>query len=255
MELNCDLGEGEPVERTDALCRVVNRINVACGGHAGDEATMAQCVEWARERGLSLGAHPGLAGGFGRGDARILGPDLVGLLSEQVGRLRRVAEEFGMEVGHVKLHGSLYHAVEGDARLAAAMVGWMEEARAQGFPDELAAVGLPSGALSAACRAAGIRFLAEGFVDRGYRRDGTLVPRGEPGAILDLASVVRRMESWLREGEVGTVDGTTMRWAVDTLCVHGDSSEAVEMARVVARFLRMGRTAIPWDERRLPGTA
>jgi len=238
MDLNCDLGEGEPVDRTDALCRVVDRINVACGGHAGDEASMVRCVEWARERGLVLGAHPGLPGAFGRGEARITRVELVALLREQVGRLRKVAEQFGMEVRHVKLHGSLYHAVERDEGLASAMAEWMNEARATEFPDDFAAIGLPTGALSAATRAAGVPFLSEGFLDRGYRRDGTLVPRGETGAVLDLAAVIRRLERWRVDGHVETVDGPALRWTLDTLCVHGDSDGAVAMARAAARQLR-----------------
>jgi UPF0271 protein len=243
MDLNCDLGEGEPVDRTDALCRVVDRINVACGGHAGDEATMVRCVGWARERGLVLGAHPGLPGAFGRGEARITRVELGALLREQVGRLRKVAEPFGMEVRHVKLHGSLYHAVERDEGLASAMAEWMNEARATEFPDDFAAIGLPTGALSVATRAAGVRFLSEGFLDRGYRRDGTLVARGDTGALLDLASVVRRLDRWREEGCLEAVDGTVLTWTLDTLCVHGDSDGALAMARAAACALRETRMA------------
>ena len=233
MELNCDLGEGEAPEWTAGLCSWVRRINVACGGHAGDDASMDRCIRLARQHGLLLGAHPGLPGAFGRGEARLDADALVALLDAQVFRLELHAAKEGMDLMHVKLHGSLYHAVERDHALARALAEWARDER-----PGLELVGLPNGRLRPAAIAAGVPFIPEGFLDRGYRPDGSLVPRGEPGATLaGEQAVERRLNRWLDTGGIDAIDGTWVRLDVRTWCVHADTPGALDFVVAAARAL------------------
>lgn len=233
MELNCDLGEGEAPELTAALCSWVRRINVACGGHAGSDLSMAACTRLARAHGLLLGAHPGFPGAFGRGEVHVDPGSLVELVESQVFRLELHAAQEGMDLFHLKLHGALYHAVEQDPGLAQAIANWARDER-----PGLELVGLPSGCLAPAARAAGVPFVPEGFLDRGYRPDGSLVPRGQPGATLSgQDAFARRMNRWLDTGGVDAVDGTWIRLDVRTWCVHADTPDALAAVVTAARAL------------------
>ncbi|MEI6342702.1 MAG: 5-oxoprolinase subunit PxpA [Verrucomicrobiota bacterium] len=230
LELNCDLGEGEPPEQTAALCGCVRRINVACGVHAGDDASMARCVDLARRHGLKLGAHPGAPGSFGRGSVHPTPAGLMEWVAPQVARVAAHATHGGMRLVHVKLHGSLYHAVEGDGALACAFARWAK--------DELPGVellGLHDGALVRAAREAGVPFVPEGFLDRGYLPDGRLVPRGQCGAVRSSKEeVAGRVARWLATGTVEAVDGSILPLDVKTWCVHGDSPGILEAIHGVA---------------------
>lgn len=212
MLLNADLGEGEPEERTAALMRLIDLANVACGGHAGNRESMERCARLAAEHGVKLGAHPGLAADFGRGRADIDASALRALVQEQTSTLAAVAP-----LHHIKLHGALYHAVESSEALAHAYVDTVREV----FPG-LAIVAFAGGRVLPAARKLGMQALAEVFAERGYREDGSLIPRGEPGALIDdPAEVVARLPS-LRG---------------DTICVHSDSPNALAIARAVRAAL------------------
>jgi len=236
VDLNCDLGEGEPEELTEALCRHVTSINVACGGHAGNEATMRRCIALAAQHHLRFGAHPGLSGNFGRGPVGLASAELAKLIVGQVTRLREQLDAHEAEGGarvrlcHVKLHGSLYHHAEQRPDVASAFAMIL----ADRFPG-VAAVSLPGRAVEAACRHSGVPFLAEGFLDRAYRSDGSLVPRGEPGAIVDSpALVLHRLKQWSHTGEIISIDGEAIRLPVQTWCLHSDTPGILELARSVA---------------------
>lgn len=211
MKLNADLGEHESPARTRALMRLIDLANVACGGHAGTARTMARCVRLAREFGVKLGAHPGLETDFGRGVADISPSALERLVRDQIETLAA----FGEPLHHVKLHGALYHATEASPGLARRYVAVIEKH----FPG-LRIVVLAGGRVA---RLAGSRALAEVFAERGYRADGTLIPRGSPGALIhDPREVVRRLSA---------LSG-------DTVCIHADSPNAVKIARAVRTALR-----------------
>lgn len=226
LDLNCDLGEWESPPRTRALMQRITSANVACGGHAGDARSMTRCVRLAREFGVRLGAHPGLpdrAGG-GRIEARVTPDDLERLLVEQVGTLTALARTEGVRLHHIKLHGALYHATERDPRLARhylAVVtrrwpGAVIYARAGGRVAALAGRGQVWG---------------EAFLDRAYREDGTLVPRGEPGALLPTLRAMREQARNLMErGEVITRSGKRIPLLAKTLCLHSDTPQAVRLA-------------------------
>jgi UPF0271 protein len=220
--LNVDLGElpGEPEE----LYALAHLANVACGGHAGDDASMRAAVALCRAHGTRLGAHPSYPdrAGFGRSAMPMEPAALRAAVADQCARLRDLARDAAGAVAFVKPHGALYHAADADADLAAAVVGGAADALGAAY----AMVGPAGGALAAASRAAGLRYLREGFADRGIRADGSLVPRGQPGALVtDPEAAARQATALARSGRV------------ETLCVHGDTPGALAIARAVRRAI------------------
>jgi UPF0271 protein len=231
LVLNCDLGEGEPPEETETLLRCIGAANIACGGHAGDAATLRRCLGLCRDHGVFPGAHPGLSGAFGRGGAEGLAPDgLKALLAEQLARFDAEAAGAGLALHHVKLHGSLYHAVETDAGLADA---YLEILLAR--PERPVVFSLAGGAFAARAREAGLEVWEEAFADRAYAGDGTLLPRTHPAALItDPYLILARLELLVKKGEILTHSGAFLPCAARTLCVHGDTPGVPELFRVLA---------------------
>ena len=215
IDLNADLGEGGSED--EALLGLVSSANIACGGHAGDELTMRRAIELAIAAGVAIGAHPGYEDRehFGR-RALVLPLDQVtGLVRRQVGKLSALAAEAGARLNHVKPHGSLYNQADRDAALAAAVVEGIVS-----ISPELTLYAPPAGQLAAAGRAAGLAICAEGFADRRYLENGSLMPRAEPGAVIaNVADAVAQAVAIVSNGKV------------DSLCVHGDGPTAVEILR------------------------
>lgn len=234
IDLNCDLGEGAALDA--AVMPLVTSANIACGGHAGDEATMAATVALARRHGVAIGAHPGHADRehCGRRELPIAPADAAALVVEQVARLEAVA---GETPRHVKLHGGLYHQVARDVALATAVA----DAIAARWPTMI--VIAPAGSrLVAVARARCLAVAEEAFVDRAYAADGSLVPRSQPGAVIaDPRAAAERAVRLVREGVVETNDGTTLALAADTLCIHGDGPDPAAFAAAVrAELARAG---------------
>ena len=215
VDLNADLGE--EVTDDEGLLAVVTSANVACGYHAGTRATMRAVCDRAVERGVAIGAQVSYDDRehFGRVD-RDVAPDVLGeQVADQVGRLTEIARRAGGEVVYVKPHGALYHRVARDPVQAAAVLAGS---------GALPVLGMPGAAVLAQAEAAGRLVRHEGFPDRAYTSAGTLVPRGEPGAVIgDTGEVARRA--------VALAD------RVDSVCVHGDSPGAVAHAVAVRRAL------------------
>jgi UPF0271 protein len=237
LDLNCDLGEGEPLARTRALMRSIHSANVACGGHAGTIESMRACARLAKNEGVRLGAHPGpwSRGDFGRGTAVVQPDELELLLVQQVGALDLVARSEGVRLHHVKLHGALYHAVEADPALARRYLQSVQRwwprcviyARAGGQVQRIA-------------RASRSRVVVwgEAFADRGYREDGTLVPRSEPGAMVaSLAEAVGRVQALAAGQPIRSVNGAPVRISARTVCVHGDGADAPKWTRALRAVL------------------
>ncbi len=223
LVLNADLGEGEPFERTRELMAVIGAANVACGGHAGTAETMRTAVELAREFGVLVGAHPGVAGEFGRGAVVLNANELEALVVDQVGKLRAIV---GPELHHVKLHGGLYHAVEGRVDLAERYCQVVRDR----FP-RVRIFSLAGGTVERVAGAEGIEVWGEVFAERGYAADGSLVPRGTEGDLIDdLDLIARRVADWQRTGWLGA----------RTVCVHADSPRAVGIARAASDVLKRG---------------
>jgi UPF0271 protein len=234
LDLNSDLGEGFGVWRhgdDDALLGIVTSANVACGFHAGDPSTMRRVCTGAAERGVTVGAQVSYRdlAGFGR---RFLDTDPAELADEvlyQIGALDAFARAAGTAVSYLKPHGALYNAAVHHERQAAAVA---EGARA--FNPALPVLGLPGSALLRAAERLGLPTVAEAFADRGYRPDGTLVPRTEPGALLtDPGRLAERAVRLAESAEIVATDGTVLATAARSLCVHGDTPGAVELAQRV----------------------
>ncbi|MBT8110447.1 MAG: 5-oxoprolinase subunit PxpA [Gammaproteobacteria bacterium] len=229
IDINADLGEGEASDTE--LLRIVSSCNVACGGHAGDAASMRATVAAAIENGVAIGAHPSYPDrdGFGRRSDFLAGPGLLATLVAQIQSLSAIVAEYGASLHHVKPHGALYNDACADAELADVVAAAVVEAS-----DGVFLVGLPNSELQRAARRRGLPFLAEAFIDRAYLADGSLVPRSEPGAVHQaLASIEAQAISLARDHAVTSSDGQPVSLKVDTLCVHGDTPGAAQAARAV----------------------
>lgn len=237
LDLNSDLGEGFGIWRLgddDRLLDVVTSANVACGFHAGDASTMRRVCELAAARGVAVGAQVSYRdlAGFGRRFIDVEPSQLADEVLYQIGALEACARAGGTAVGYVKPHGALYNACVRNTAQAAAVIAGV---RAFGA---LPVLGLPGSELLRAAEEAGLEAVAEAFADRGYTPEGTLVPRSEPGAVLhDAETVTRRAVRLATEGEIIAVDGSVLRSDARSLCVHGDTEGAVELAVAVRREL------------------
>jgi UPF0271 protein len=237
VDLNADLGEvADGVPTDDAgLVEVVTSANVACGFHSGDATTMRRVSGLCVERGVAIGAQVSYRDreGFGRRFLDVDPAALAGDVLEQVASLDALARSVGGRVTYVKPHGALYNAVVHHEAQAAAVVDGV-----LAFDDSLAVLGLPGSRWLALAEAAGLRPVREAFADRAYSADGTLVPRGEPGAVLtDEAAVVDRCVRLATAGEVVAADGTVVRVDAESLCLHGDTPGAVRLVRAVRTAL------------------
>ena len=234
IDLNADLGEGDVHD--EALLEIVSSCNVACGGHAGDEDSMSATVRAAIANGVVVGAHPGYPDrdGFGRESNFIRGDALYQSLTSQVQALEDIVAALGTKLTHVKPHGALYNDALKNAELADVIARVTAEA-----PGDVALVGMAGTELDRAAERHALRFVAEGFVDRAYEADGTLVSRKEPGAVhAELAVTTNQAVSLARHGRVTARDGQVIDVKVDTLCIHGDTPGAAEVARAVRDVLR-----------------
>jgi UPF0271 protein len=219
--LNVDLGElpDEPEE----LYACAHVANVACGGHAGDEASMKRAIALCAAAGAALGAHPSYPDrdGFGRRRMAMPPEELRRIVGEQCGALAALARAAGAAVAFVKPHGALYHAAQDEDATAEAVVAGAREALGV-----VTVIGPARGALARAAARAALIFAREGFADRATRDDGSLVPRGEPGAlVLDPGAAAARATALAAAGDT------------DTICVHGDTPGAVAVARAVRAAL------------------
>lgn len=248
IDLNADLGEtvdGVPTGDDHAMFAVVSSASLSCGGHAGDDAAMRAAVRRAAATGVAVGAHPSYPdrAGFGRTRLAVDEAELRASLDAQLAALV-VA---GADIRYVKPHGALYHAVRDEPAHARALVdavSGLSTALGRAVP----ILGL-DGLIAAEAAHAGLPFLREAFLDRGYLPDAALVPRGVPGALLhDPRQVADRAVRLARDGVVEAVDGTLIDTGAVSLCVHGDSPGAVEMARAVRRALDAAGIAVaaPW---------
>ena len=250
LDLNADIGESFGAYNLghDALLMpAITSASVACGFHAGDPGVMRETVALARQHGVAVGAHPGFPDlvGFGRREMRATPREIEDFVVYQIGALAAMAAAQGIRLQHVKAHGALYNIAVRDAAVADAI------ARATAAVDSsLILFGLPGSQLIAAGRRAGLRTAREGFADRAYRADGTLVPRAEPGAVIDdPETVVSRAISMVREREVRAIDGSRVALEVETICVHGDTPGAAMLAsRIRQELIDAGVSVLPVGE-------
>ncbi|MFL6111598.1 MAG: LamB/YcsF family protein [Catenulispora sp.] len=239
LDLNSDLGEGFGIWTLgddDALLEVVTSANVACGFHAGDPDILRRVCGIAARRGVAVGAQVGYRdlAGFGRRSIDVPPESLTNDLLYQIGALDAFARVAGTRVRYVKPHGALYNRAVRDEAQAAAVV-----AAVRLYDRSLPILGLPGSVLLAQAEAAGLVAVEEAFADRGYTAEGTLVPRSQPGAVLDdPAEVAQRVVRMVSSGRIRSVAGTDVPVSASSVCVHGDTPGAVAMAVTVRDALR-----------------
>lgn len=245
IDVNCDLGEsfGAWTMGDDAaMLDLVSSANVACGFHGGDPTTMVATCRAARDRGVAIGAHVSYRdlAGFGRRFLDVAPRDLTADVLYQLGALSGVADSVGAEVRYVKPHGALYNRIVLDEQQAAAVADAVAS-----FPAELRLLGLPNSAIERACIERSVPFVREAFIDRAYLPDGSLVPRGNAGAVLGVGDgIAARAVRMAADGTVEAVDGTVIALDAASLCVHGDTPDAVAMAADVRAALRDAGIAV-----------
>ncbi|MBF6476058.1 LamB/YcsF family protein [Nocardia gipuzkoensis] len=238
LDLNSDLGEGfGPWTMGDdaAMLDIVTSANIACGFHAGDPAIMRRTCALAVAKGVRIGAHVGYRdlAGFGRREIAVAPGELRDEVLYQIGGLDAFAKAAGDRVRYVKPHGALYHSAARDRKLADAVLAAMVE-----YDPGLALLGPAGTQLEAAAQAAGVRFVGEGFADRAYTPDGSLAARGTPGAVLGPQEAVAQAVSIAESGAARAADGSgEVAVRAASICVHGDSPAAVEMARSIRSAL------------------
>jgi len=227
IDLNCDLGEGAGHDAE--LMPLISSANIACGAHAGDEATMRATIALAKQHGVAIGAHPGFPdrANFGRVELPVSPAEVRGFVLGQTQHLLALARQGGARVHHVKPHGALYNLAARDAKFARAVADAVYEA-----DPRLVLVGLAGSRLLEAGAECGLSTISEVFADRTYQADGTLTPRNQPGALIkDAAVAVAQVLRMVREGRVTAADGNEVEIQADTVCLHGDGEHAVEFAQ------------------------
>ncbi|GAB3376451.1 5-oxoprolinase subunit PxpA [Lysobacter rhizosphaerae] len=229
IDFNCDLGEGCGDDA--AIIPLITSASIACGGHAGDEATMRTTLRLCREHGVAAGAHPGYPDreNFGRHEMPLAAARIGELLEHQLATLADIAASENMRLAHVKPHGALYNLAARDRNVAEAIAGAIVR-----FDPRLVLFGLSGSRLTAAGEATGLRVAHEVFAERRYEADGTLTPRSRADAVIhDLDETIAQVRGFVRDGRVTARTGERLALRADTLCLHGDRADAAAFARSI----------------------
>jgi UPF0271 protein len=240
IDFNCDLGEG--CGNDAAILPHVTSASIACGGHAGDEATMRDTLRLCRDHGVAAGAHPSYEDRehFGRRVLHVAPAETARMVRAQVLRLQAIAREEHVPLAHVKPHGALYNVAADDRAVAEAIAATVAD-----IDPALVLYALSGSALAQAGVERGLRVAHEVFAERGYDARGRLRPRGTPGAVIDsLEASIAQVRRLALTGEVLADDGSIVHLRADTLCLHGDRSDAVEFARAVRSALEDDGVAV-----------
>ena len=245
MDLNADLGESFgrwTLGDDERLVLHLSSANLACGFHAGEFRVMEASVALCRRAGVAVGAQPGYPDllGFGRRPMPFEPEEVESLVRYQIGALEAFCRSAGVEMQHVKPHGALYNQAAVDPALAAAVA----RATARFSPDLLLYGLASSEPMAAAAAEAGLRFVPEGFADRRYLPDGTLQPRSEPGSVIDDPDDAAAQAVAIAAGQVIAADGSSVELRAESICCHGDTPGAVEIAAAVRRGLEGAGIAI-----------
>jgi UPF0271 protein len=245
IDMNSDLGEGFgawSMGDDRAILGSVSSANIACGYHAGDPVIMRDTVRLCVEAGVAVGAHvsyPDLSG-FGRRNMDCGQDEVYSFCLYQIGALQAFCRAQGTELSHVKPHGALYNRAAGDADLARAIASAVRDSGGGAI-----LLGLANSEFERAAESAGVAFASEAFADRAYASDGSLVPRSRAGAVIhDAGEAARRALQMAVHGTVPTDGGGEIRLSPDSICLHGDTPEAVQMARAVRKALEAAGISI-----------
>jgi len=250
IDLNCDMGESfghYKLGLDEEIIKYISSANIGCGFHAGDPLVMRKTVKMAKERGVGIGAHPGLPDlvGFGRRLMDVSPLEAKNDILYQVGSLYAFARAEGTQLQHVKPHGALYNIAAQNEELGRAIAEAVRE-----FDRDLILVGLAGSRLLGLAQKMGLKVASETFADRAYNSDGSLVSRRLPGALItDQKAAVSRAIQMVMEGRVISVDGEPVEVKVDTICLHGDNPEALQLARTLReRLEEAGVSVVPMGE-------
>jgi UPF0271 protein len=246
IDLNCDLGEGFGAwekGNDPAMIELATSVNIACGFHAGDADIMRTTVELAKARGVSIGAHPGYRDLHGFGRLPVYGlkaSEIENLVAYQIGALQAIATAAGHKVTHVKAHGALSNVACENEMTAKAIASAIKA-----VDPSLVFVVLANSTLVQAGEAANLPMVHEIFADRAYEDDGSLVSRRKPGAVLhDAKQIAERVVRMVQDGAVVSVTGKVIKMRTDTVCIHGDTPGAVDIARGVRQALNDAGIAV-----------
>ena len=237
ININCDLGEG--LNLAPQLMPMIDAANIACGGHAGDNETIAACIQLAQEHEVLIGLHPGYPDreNFGRKTMEMSTLDLWDTLAAQISNFIRIAQEFKAEIHHIKLHGALYHDVAYDEGLSRIFISVLKN-----YSNEWVIFCPPGSVLAETGARAGYPIWGEGFLDRNYNDDGKLLSRIEPSAMItDPELAWNHAEHIIRTEKVIAVSGTEVPLTVDTFCVHGDNPKAIEILSYLRNQMEDGK--------------
>jgi len=240
IDLNADLGEGAGSD--EELLQLVSSANIACGWHAGDASTMRQCVRWAIDNRVAIGAHPSFPdrANFGRSTMHLPPEEIVAGVLYQIGALAAIVKAEGGTLAHVKPHGALYNQAVKEPELAAAIVDAVRR-----FDPGLRFFGLAGSGMIGAAERAGLKPVEEVFADRGYMPDGSLVPRSQPGALIeDEEQSLAQTLSLVRDHQVRAIDGSLVAVNAQTVCLHGDGAHALAFARRIRATLEREGIAV-----------
>ncbi len=245
VDLNCDMGESfgrYTLGLDEEVIKLISSANVGCGFHGGDPHVMRNTVALAKEHGVAVGAHPGLPDllGFGRREMNVTPEEMKDYCIYQIGALKAFVEVAGMKLQHVKMHGALDAMARRDEELTRVMC----EATREISPDLvwLAHSGIRTGEIA---RNMGLRVIQEVYADRAYNADKSLVSRKIPGSVLkDPPEIGARIRQLIETGTVNTIDGKTLELEFDSICVHGDTSGALEMIRTIRGILADHNVAV-----------
>jgi UPF0271 protein len=232
-DINCDMGEG--IGNDEAIMPFITSANIACGYHAGDEATMRKTVLLAKEAGVAIGAHPSYPGreNFGRTEVNLTAEEVYELVTKQVKLLQDISAACGAVVHHVKPHGALYNKAAKDAGIANAIAQAVKDT-----DKNLVLYGLSGSCLISEAKAIGLKTAGEAFADRTYQDDGSLTPRSQPDALIeDEAISVRQVLQMVQEKRVTTISGKLIPIVAETICIHGDGKNAAALARKIREAL------------------
>jgi UPF0271 protein len=240
IDLNCDMGEGMPYD--SALMPYISSASIACGYHAGDEATMKKTVELALKHNVAIGAHPGFADkkNFGRKNMFLKKEQYRALIIEQLSLFKNIADAFGTKLHHVKPHGALYNMAATDKMFAAIIAKAVKE-----FDDRLILYGLSGSYLIEEAKAIHLKTANEVFADRTYRDDGKLTPRNHRNALIKTEwDAIRQVMQMIKERTVTSVNRKTFPIIAETICIHGDGDHPVEFAKLIHQTLSANKIVI-----------
>lgn len=238
VDLNCDMGESfgnYKIGQDDEVVKYITSLNIACGFHAGDPNVMRYTVKLAKKNNVAIGAHPGFPDlqGFGRRKMDIPPEEIKNLITYQVGALQAIAKAEGMSLQHIKPHGALYNMIANDKILGQAVVEAILK-----IDKDLILVGLAKSEIINIALKSGLRVAREGFADRAYNSDSTLVKRSVAGSVIfDPDLIAKRIIKMIDQQKVETIDGKIINLQIDTVCLHGDNKNALNVIKAIRKIL------------------